>query len=1102
MTTIFRPARWTFLAVLFLVLAFTSSVLVPRCFAQAVNVAQVGGVISDPSGGRVPGAQVKITQTETQLGRTTVSDAQGRYMFPGLPLGPYRLEVNASGFKAYVQSGIVLQVGNNVQINVAMQVGAVAETIEVTADAGMVETKQNTVSQVIDAQRIMDLPLNGRVPTQLIMAAGAAVYNVQPSGQDVVGSKNFYSSVTVSLAGGQINSVNYLLDGGDNNDSFTNVNLPFPFPDALQEFSVQTSSLPARFGLHPAGVVNAITKSGTNAFHGNVFEFLRNGDLNARNFFATAQDSLKRNQFGGTIGGPIIHDKLYFFGGFEGTFNRQDPPQTISYVPNQAVLNGDFSTIDGASCVSGGKAKSVIDPLTGLAFTNNQIPTSRFNQQALNLIKLIPLSTDPCGKVTYGIPRTGDEQQVIGRVDWAQSAKNNIYGRYFIDDYNNPAFYDGTNLLTTTQYGNTQRVQTFTLGDTYTISTTTLNSFHATWTRRRNNRGSPPNDINPSTLGINTPSPVPNYIQVTVSNYFSVGCGTCTNAWFNVNTVHLADDVDLIRGKHQIGFGIDYMRNQFNSLNIWNSNGSFTANGQYASGKTMNDALAAFMLGYLSDFTQSANLQNATRATILAFYVQDSIRISPRLTINAGLRWDPTLAPYDDQGRGESFSQAAFNAGTRSTVYTNAPPGLLFYGDAGIPKAFQNNHLLNISPRIGLAWDPTGKGRQTIRVSSAILRDTEEMFYNERQTTNTPYGTSIDEPYPGAGGFTSPWANYAGGAPFPLPSPIPKTYSFPNAGSYVGLPLDMQPPSMLQWSLSYQRQFGDNWMASATYLGNKTTHVWAPEDMNPAVYNGTSATTNLRRRLYLQNPTYGVAYAQYTFSDQGGNANYNAMLLSLQHRFSQNFTFLSNYTWSHCLSDMDFRGELSTSNAYQNPYNRAGDYGNCGFDLRQQMNTSLVAISPVKGNGFVGRLLANWQLSPMVSIRSGLPMLVTDGTDISQTGINDDRPNLVSSSIYLSSSNPVNYLDRTAFATQTAGTFGNFGRDVAIGPGAINFDLAFSRTFHLSERWQWEWRFEAFNVINHTNFNAPALSLSSSTFGVITSANDPRILQFAMKVKF
>ncbi|MGA2261665.1 MAG: carboxypeptidase regulatory-like domain-containing protein, partial [Acidobacteriota bacterium] len=864
---------------------------------------------------------------------------------------------------------------------------------------------------------------------------------------------------------------------------------------------VQTSSLPARFGLRPAGVVNAVTKSGTNAFHGNVFEFLRNGDLNARNFFATAQDSLKRNQFGGTIGGPIIKDKLFFFGGLEGMYNRQDPPQTTSYVPNQAVLNGDFSVIDGAGCVSGGKAKSVIDPQNGLAFTNNQIPVNRFNQQALNLIKLIPLSTDPCGKIIYGIPRTGDELQVIGRVDWMQSAKHSLYGRYFIDDYNNPAVYDGKNLLTTTQYGNTQRAQTFTLGDTYTFNSKTLNSFHATWTRRRNNRGSPANDINPSTIGINVPVPVPNFIQVAVSNYFSVGCGTCANAWFNVNTVHLSDDVDLVRGRHQIGFGVDYQRNQFNSINIWNANGSFSANGQYASGKTMNDALAEFMLGYLNDFTQSANLQNATRGTVLAFYVQDSIRLSSHLTFNAGLRWDPALVPYDYFNRGESFSQAAFDAGTRSTVYTNAPPGLLFYGDPGVPKGFQNHHLLNFSPRIGLAWDPSGKGRETIRVSSALLRDSEEMFYNERQTTNTPYGTSIDLTYP-AGGLTNPWQGYSGGVPFPLPSPIPKTYSFPNYGNYVGLPTDMKPPYMVQWSLSYQRQFGNSWMASATYLGNKTTHVWAPEDMNPAVYNGTSATTNLRRRLYLQNPTYGASYAQYTFGDQGGNANYNAMLVSLQHRFSQNFSILTNYTWSHCISDMDFRGELSTSSAYQNPNNRAADRGNCGFDVQHQMNGSLVVISPAKGKGFVGRVLGNWQLSPMVSIRSGLPMLVTDGTDISQTGIGDDRPNLGSSNIYLSDPNPVKYLDRNAFATQTAGTFGNFGRDVARAPGAINFDLAFSRTFHLSERWQWQWRFEAFNVINHTNFNAPALSLSSSTFGVITAAGDPRILQFAMKLNF
>lgn len=1091
---------WILLSALLVVISAT--VLAPGCFAQAVAVAQVGGVISDQSGSAVPGAQVKITQTETQLTRSAVSDVQGRYTFPGLPVGPYLLEVTATGFKAYEQSGIVLQVGNNVQINVTMQIGAISEHIEVTAQAGMVETKENTVSQVIDSQRIMDLPLNGRQATALILQAGAAVYNVQPSGQDVVGSKNFYSSVTVSLAGGQINSVNYLLDGGDNNDAFSNVNLPFPFPDALQEFNVQTSSLPARFGLHPAGVVNVVTKSGTNDWHGDLFEFLRNGNMNARNFFAPRHDSLKRNQFGGTFGGRIIRDKLFFFAGYQKTYNRQDPPQTTRYVPTQAVLNGDFSTIDGAGCVSGGKGITILDPTNGQPFSNNQIPVARFNQQALNLLKYIPLASNPCGKIVFGIPTTGDEDQVVARIDWAQSAKHNFYGRYFIADYRNPAVFDGKNILTTNQAGNLQRVQTLTLGDTYTFSSTTLNSFHATATRRRNDRGSPANDINPSTLGINVPSPVPNFIQVAVSGFFTVGCGTCANAFFNVNTFHFADDVDLIRGRHQIGFGVDYIRVQFNSVNVWNSNGSFNFNGQYASGKSMGDALAAYMLGVQNSYTQSANLQNATRATVPAFYVQDSIRVSPRMTVNVGLRWDPTLTPYDQFDRGESFSLENFNAGKRSKVYTNAPAGLLFYGDPGIPRGFQHNHLLNISPRVGFVWDPTGSGKQTIRVSSAMLRDSEEMFYNERQTTNTPYGTSIDVPFP-AGGFTNPWLGYPGGTPFPLPATIPSDYVFPSAGVYVGLPLDMKPTYMVQWSLSYQRQLGGNWMASATYLGNKTTNVWVAEDINPAVYiPGSKASTNLRRPLYLQNPTLGAAYSSITISDQNANANYNALLLSLQHRFSHNFTLLTNYTWSHCISDADFRGELSGS-SYANPYNRAQDRGNCGFDVRQMMNATLVALSPAIGTGPAAQLTRNWQLSPIVSVRSGLPMLVGAGTDISQTGIGLDRPDLIApNSTYVSGSNPVYYLNRAAFQNPAAGTFGTLGRYPLIGPGVFNFDLALSRTFHLTERWRLEGRFEAFNVINHPNLNAPNVTFSNSQFGVITSAQDPRILQFAMKLHF
>ena len=281
-----------------------------RSMAQAVAIAEVTGTVSDPSGAAVASAQVKMTETDKQQVRTTVTDSQGRYTLPNLPVGPYRLEVQADGFKSYIQQGITLQVGNSVQLNVVLQLGSLSESISVTAAGAMIETKENAVSQVIDQKRIVDLPLNGRQATQLIVLSGAAV--TAPGG-GMVGSKNYFSSTTISVAGGQANGINYLLDGGDNNDSFTNVNLPIPFPDALQEFSVQTSSLPARFGLHPGAVVNAVTKSGTNAIHGSLFEFLRNGNVNARNFFAPSHDTLKRNQFGGTIGGQIHHRQTFLF---------------------------------------------------------------------------------------------------------------------------------------------------------------------------------------------------------------------------------------------------------------------------------------------------------------------------------------------------------------------------------------------------------------------------------------------------------------------------------------------------------------------------------------------------------------------------------------------------------------------------------------------------------------------------------------------------------------------------------------------------------------------------------------------------------------------
>src|SRR5579863_8282194 len=323
--------------------------------AQAVANAQISGVVTDPSGAPVPAAQVTVTQTATGMTRTATSNAEGDYVLPDLPIGPYKLKVEAQGFGAYLQTGITLQVNDSPKINVALSLGQIAQQVEVSASASMVKTDTTAVSQVINQALTVDLPLNGRQPTQLIMLSGAANDIGPANGQsDLATSKNYFSADSISVAGGQADGTNYLLDGGENMDVFSNVNLPLPFPDALQEFSVETSALSARYGMHAGAVVNAVTKSGTNEIHGDLFEFVRNGDFNARDFFAPAPDTLKRNQFGGTVGAPIVKNKLFGFFGYQGTQIRTAPPSTISFTPTQAALNGDFSQLESAGCQSSG----------------------------------------------------------------------------------------------------------------------------------------------------------------------------------------------------------------------------------------------------------------------------------------------------------------------------------------------------------------------------------------------------------------------------------------------------------------------------------------------------------------------------------------------------------------------------------------------------------------------------------------------------------------------------------------------------------------------------------------------------------------------------
>lgn len=1064
---------------------------------QATAGVQISGVVADSNGGMISGARVKATQTDTGLVRSAVTETDGSYVLSNLPIGPYRLDAAADGFRTYIQTGIVLQVNTNPVMNVTLQVGSLSQEVEVRADATMVESQSNSVSQVIDQRRVVDLPLNGRQPTQLILLSGAAV-TAPPS--DMASSKNYPSSATIAVAGGQANGTYYLLDGGDHNDAFGAVNLPLPFPDALQEFSVQTNAIPANYGVRAGAVVNLVTKSGTNEIHGNVFEFLRTGATNAKPFFAANRDNLKRNQFGGTIGAPIVKNKLFVFGGYQGTRLRTAPPTSTVFVPNQAVLAGDFSVFSSPTC---GKTRPLIDPLTSAPFPNGQIPTSRFNQQALNFLKYVPVSSDPCGRFLFGVPNNSDEDQFLIKSDWIQNAKHSLFGRYYFTDWRNPGAYDGQNLLQTTRPGVLDRSQALTFGDTYSVTTSAINSFHFTWSRNRVTRGPADGLPTSSDIGLNVAPSPGNFPAINVATSFNTFCGTCSLAHVNTRSLQFADDFSMMLGRHQLTFGGEYIHRVLDFQVSTQQNPQFDFNGQFS-----NDPVADLLLGRANQFIQGNITKVDEVAHYFALYANDKIRLSSRLSLNLGLRWEPYFPAYDKYGRSTHFDMAGFLAGQRSGMFVNAPPGLSFPGDPGMPKGATNRHLANFAPRIGLVWDPAGNGRTSIRAAYGILYDIPPLQYFDRFGFGPPWASTITIVSP-TGGFSDPFAGYPGGNPFPQPSPPPSDAAFVQAGQYVNLPLFIKPTYMQQWNFSIQRQFGDAWLLTANYIGNKSTHRWINKAINPAVYIpgscgsqpcSTTGNTNSRRVLSMANPSAGSFYGPMAELDDGANANYNGVLLSVNRRLSRNFSILANYTWAHCISEGDAASEIG--GGYQNPANRSAERGNCVVDVRHLFNTSIVAVSPrVQGGGWLGPIISNWQTSAILTKRSGYWFSIGSGRDNSLTGLNADRPDVIADS-HLAEPSLDRWFNTAAFRANATGTFGNSGRNNIEGPGAFTFDLALLRRFSLTERYKLETRAEAFNVLNHPVFNNPRNNITDGNFGRILTSNDPRIIQFALKVIF
>ena len=1104
----------------FTTLFFATFILALTCNpAWSQATAQINGTVSDATGAVLPGVDITATQTATGIARSAVSNETGSYVLPNLSLGPYRLEVSLPGFQTFVQTGIVLTVNDNPVINAVMQVGQVAQTIEVQATAALVETRSVGIGTLIENERILELPLNGRNVAELIELSGGAV---ETSDQD--SARYFGGTPIVVVAGGLGVSTDIMLDGAVHTDRFTQGGFPLPFPDALQEFRVETSGLSAEN--RTTASVGAVTKSGTNQVHGNAFWFVRNDLFNARPYFSPTESTLKRNQFGGTVGGPIVENELFFFAGYQRTTLRSDPGTRRSFTPTAAMRNGDFTAFASPAC---GRNNLSWAPNGVELFNNNVIDPSNLSSISNAILADVPVSADPCGEIFFGIINARDDAQFIGRIDWQATDNHSIFGRWMWATTDIAPGYIQGNVLTANQATRDNFFQAYTIGSTYLIGTNTVQSARLVANRVSVKRIGQDTGFDPTRLGINVNHYIP-YLQMSISDGFQTAGPVQLDGFTHTTEFQLTEDLSMIRGDHQISLGGSVVHGRSNTYSNVRSASDYNFDG----GNT-GEGLSDFMVGALGRLRVSAPNRFFRKKTLLGIYGADSWRVTPDVTLNYGLRWEPDMPMTDVQDIGIfNFDIDRFRQGVESTVYPLAPAGYYAPGDPGFPgNTGRHAQWGQFSPRLGLAWDVRGDGRTSVRVSGSMTKESMPLQFAAGIAATAPpwaAGVAITDPI---GGFADPYLGFPGGDPFPIGDLT--TVAFPRGTEIVSVPYDFPNPTVYGWNLAVQQQIGDEWMVSGSYIGTQLIHLWLQGPGNRAIYfpgtasaagecmaqgftltgQSAGATCSSSRNTFDRRVLSLIDSSKAVFGAVGdmgadGTQSYHGLIISIQRRAASGVTVNMNYTWSHCITD-DIRGGTGVGNpfpgtTYTHFGDRTADRGNCQADRRHIVNLTSVARTPEFENPTTRKVLSGWQLSGIFRISSGQPLDIQNNSgpsgDRALADQDSQRPNQILSNVYGNSGPGGNFLNRAAFAPQAIGTLGNMGKNSVRGLKNWALDLSLSRTFSWAEAQSLEFRAEAYNITNSFRGNNPERRILRSTFGRIRSAQDSRILQFALKYGF